>query len=300
MILGLDAYNVGNIDSDFSITVDNGENTDKIYTLCEVKGLDSCNIYDVLFSIHSLMTGESKSLSDNDNKSSIYISLSIDKSTYIYRLTMKGSLVLSESLSKLIDNREYNVFKSGKNESPLLSSKVFIESSLDVKNVFNYLSNMLFVRVNNKMKLYPNECIVKEFFTDSGEGSGCRSFVKHILRSCDFNVEGFIFNESKIDYIKYKYGYIPLEDESSGFKVILSLSSYMWYATKYNKVLVVDDLDSYLHPLLVRWIDNTYRENKREIIYTIKNRHIIDNMIVFPCRFFYSEDAMKGISYEII
>ena len=83
-------------------------------------------------------------------------------------------------------------------------------------------------------------------------------------------------------------------DESQGTQKLFSLAGPILDILKHGKVLVIDELDRSLHPLLVRQIVSTFHDpvqNKRgaQLIFTTHDTSLLDNRLLRRDQIWFSE-----------
>ncbi len=92
------------------------------------------------------------------------------------------------------------------------------------------------------------------------------------------NIYNFMFKHEVSDSSAKNSYFLSLNEESLGTSQLFSLSIILFYAFKEGKVLVIDEIDKSLHPLLVRHIIRTYIKNSCDDVPSqlIANTHETD------------------------
>lgn len=75
-----------------------------------------------------------------------------------------------------------------------------------------------------------------------------------------------------------------LDDESRGTKHLYNLVAPVLDVLKHGRMLIVDELDSSLHPLLVRWLVNLFHKPERnplgaQLLFTTHDTSLLDNTL---------------------
>lgn len=136
------------------------------------------------------------------------------------------------------------------------------------------------------------------------------------LKAIDINIEGIIIEKDKNqseDNFKYEiytqhlmedsknYYKIPLSDESSGTQKMFVLFSYLQNAIKRGLPIFIDELDSELHPLLLRYIltmlhDETINKNGAQLIYATHDNYTLSKDIFRRDQIWFVEKDKNAVS----
>ncbi|WP_411681888.1 AAA family ATPase [Clostridium thailandense] len=135
------------------------------------------------------------------------------------------------------------------------------------------------------------------------------------LNAIDINIEGIIIEKNKTndDDINYKiytkhlieggndYYKLPLSEESSGTQKMFSLFYFLQSALKYRLTLFIDELDSKLHPLLLRYIltmfhDENINKKGAQLIYTTHDNYTLTRDIFRRDQIWFVEKDNNAVS----
>jgi len=136
------------------------------------------------------------------------------------------------------------------------------------------------------------------------------------LKAIDINIEGITIekdkNESNYDF-KYKiytkhlmedgenYYKMPLSEESSGTQKLFVIFQYLQNAIKMGLLMFVDELDSKLHPLLLRYIltmfhDETINKKGAQLIYATHDNYTLTKDIFRRDQIWFVEKDKNDVS----
>lgn len=113
-----------------------------------------------------------------------------------------------------------------------------------------------------------DEIFWRDFFAKvSLEDKECLKFTKDLLNKIDPSIIGLEVKKEKDENLNDKFKwysihkdsrgkkmYLPIESESGGTKKILSITLHTMAALQYGMTVFVDELDSKMHPLVLRYI----------------------------------------------
>ena len=136
------------------------------------------------------------------------------------------------------------------------------------------------------------------------------------LNAIDINIEGIIIEKEKnesSDSSEYKiftkhlmadnktYYKMSLLEESSGTQKLFSLFFYLQCAFKLGCPLFIDELDSKLHPLLLRYIltmfqDETINKNGAQLIYATHDNYTLTKDIFRRDQIWFAEKDKNAVS----
>ncbi len=109
---------------------------------------------------------------------------------------------------------------------------------------------------------------------------------------------------TKYDEKGHKVGKVPfnfMTQESGGTKQMLGFAGLSTHALKEGKTLIIDELDSSLHPLLCRLLLKTFNSKKKnpknaQLIFTTHDVSLLDNEILRRDQIFFVEKDRFGAS----
>lgn len=159
---------------------------------------------------------------------------------------------------------------------------------------------------NALTKVYSDDIEKKEFQKD----------LTRFLKSIDINIEGIIIEKMKNeneDYPKYKiftkhlmmdsksYYKMPLSEESSGTQKLFSLFFFLQFAFELGCPIFIDELDSKLHPLLLRYIltmfqDESVNKNGAQLIYATHDNYTLSKDIFRRDQIWFVEKDKNAVS----
>lgn len=135
------------------------------------------------------------------------------------------------------------------------------------------------------------------------------------LKAIDIDIEGIIVEKYKDekDKIKYKiytkhlikgtnsYYNLPLSEESSGTQKMFSLYFYLKFSLKFGSTIFIDELDSKLHPLLLRYIltnfhDENINTKGAQLIYTTHDNYTLTRDIFRRDQIWFVEKDNDSVS----
>ncbi|MCB2362356.1 AAA family ATPase [Clostridium estertheticum] len=146
-----------------------------------------------------------------------------------------------------------------------------------------------------------------------------KSFQKDLtrfLRAIDINIEGIIIEKTKNEdpnSPKYKiftkhlmidkksYYNMPLTEESSGTQKLFSLFFFLQCSFQFGCPIFIDELDSKLHPLLLRYIltmfqDETINKKGAQLIYATHDNYTLSKDIFRRDQIWFVEKDENAIS----
>lgn len=86
---------------------------------------------------------------------------------------------------------------------------------------------------------------------------------------------------------------LPFSEESDGTKVLLQLMPFLWSHEDENKVVVIDELDRSLHPLLcwefIRFYSESCLGARRQLIVTTHEAHLLDQNLLRRDEYWFVE-----------
>ncbi len=186
--------------------------------------------------------------------------------------------------------------KTMTNEKMLFLQSAAIWNYEKVKPVYEFLTkeiiSLINERENSSLKPYFDNEELKEF--------ALWFFKKADISIFDFEVKKIKIGRSSINsyaswqeenneyyhiIVKYKVGnrefQMPLEHESSGIRKIFAMLPLLKDSLDFGKVLLIDELDSSMHPLLIKLILSMYNDKKinkknAQLIFTTNITNLLD------------------------
>lgn len=207
--------------------------------------------------------------------------------------------------------KQAEIFKDFIDEKTLflsLTNKTNIEASKDVVQwfrstiVINY-GNTSFERV---MNIRPILMENKEYILS----------LESFLKAIDVRISGLILKENETvkpkeekDFEVYtkhngidgKEYFLLLEQESDGTKKMFCLYNFIYMTLQSGRILFIDELNAKLHPLLVRYIINMFRDpqinkNNAQLIFTTHDVSILSKDIFRRDEIWFTELTDSGTS----
>ncbi|MBX4262537.1 ATP-binding protein (plasmid) [Clostridium estertheticum] len=137
------------------------------------------------------------------------------------------------------------------------------------------------------------------------------------LKAIDINIEGIILEKDKNENpeeFQYKiftkhsmddgksYYKMPLSEESSGTQKMFSLFYFLRASIEFGLPLFIDELDSKLHPLILRYIlamfhDETINKNNAQLIYATHDNYTLTKDIFRRDQIWFVEKDMSAVSH---
>ena len=234
-----------------------------------------------------------------------------DRYSYTYDLSHDGKQLLEESLSvdetlvysirenKITDfSQEGNhLFKSHCLDSddyfhtPFLSAIGQGKENHDKRiiDAFDYMTNRMEISRSSRFTL--DHCVGKLAFSKGKDALQAASKrIVQVLRKLDIDITRLDFNiggESNTNIVSFHQSHrggeywMDFDDESEGTKRLVCLLGVMLSALEQGHVLVVDELDNSIHPMLfvelVRLFkEKRYNSHNAQLIFTTHNTDIMD------------------------
>jgi len=253
----------------------------------------------------------------SDNESFFEVCFTVESKTYVYGFEVDDHFVQGEWLhvSEAEDSEPKLVFCRGKDsldlrgltetsreflsfislkERLIVSSGVMLKDPV-LKTVWRWFLDISFT--DNENREIPDGFI---------EDKELQNHMAEYLSAFDPSIEGFVVWTSKIFppeiYVKHTGGRkILLEKESSGTLKMFSLYSYIRYALKFGSILVIDDLDAGLHPMLVRGILNAFlnpdiNRNHAQLIFTAHDPWLISSNMLRKDEIYFTDKGAEDVS----
>ena len=140
-------------------------------------------------------------------------------------------------------------------------------------------------RLFDDLKLGFGDIIAKEEERTNGKGSEIRVYTSHYVYSkTGRKKERVFFNMDNM--------------ESAGTRKIFDLAGPIVDTLKYGKVLVIDELDAKMHPLLSQYIVNLFNDPKKnvtnaQLIFSTHNTHLLSSSMLRRDQIWFTEKNDK-------
>mgnify|MGYP003376874650 CR=1 FL=1 len=176
----------------------------------------------------------------------------------------------------------YNEFIKNNNFVISFFGEKEIEYVQAFKDVYDFFQDALYTIVPTVGKIENNNYILEYYYNDKKCFENCKKFLKEFDPSIqDINI---LYDEAEKKYsviIKRLNEWLPISFESDGTKKMFYLFINVYRVLNNGGVLVADELDCQLHPLLFRKIVRQFNgpENSKnaQIIFTSHNLIVLDN-----------------------
>lgn len=260
------------------------------------------------------------------------IEFSIEKKVYRFQLVVNKSEVKSEILSMRNDKGAYLIVAKRIGNKLTKVSKDYEELK---KIVLPSKASMISASKQNELKVLKDIYDFFKGFTgnvgrygwdESGpsleftskwmnDDAELLNFVKSILRKCDVGISDIkILNyEDKTGEKKYfplfehpcNDGVIRISDldESSGTVTIFKYLALYWYSIKFGTVLIMDEIDNNLHPMLLPLLielfdDVTINTRYSQLIFTTHDAGIMDTLGKYRV-FIVNKEGNESFGYRL-
>jgi AAA15 family ATPase/GTPase len=273
----------------------------------------------------------SKTFFNNKEKSDFFVEFEIDEYLYSYKFSIKGNLILKEELTEKRLNKKSKketVFLRNKDKIRDLHEEYFKDFPINyLKNIRQDVSLLAFLKAHydidiiNKINKYFSHFYfninehgqqsqmysvrsIKAYLSDKNLKSQMEDFV----RKFDIGLEGFEISEIKENSATFPpfevFGIhksggvpkkIPLTYESRGTQALLFMLAHIFGALKNNGIVVIDELETGLHPEAVKKIvDYFIDENEKGMAQLIFSSHALDFMKKFDMQqiFLVEKDSL--------
>ncbi len=254
----------------------------------------------------------------------------------------QSSAKLFERKGKQITFGDYYKGNGRKIEKDMLKNQLFLSIS-SKKNVeylndaYLFFSNMLQIRIIHDSDFEEN--FIKNFAKSISKNQTDKSYFLKLLKAADTNIEDIKVNENPndrfrfpdsvppearnkiIDSFRYDiktrhrkfkegdttgYAELDFDRESLGTKKLLSVGSQILETLSNGGVLIVDELDKSLHPLLTRMLIKLFHNpsaNARnaQIIFATHDSSLLDNELFRRDQICFIEKEYQGntVSYKL-
>lgn len=212
----------------------------------------------------------------------------------------------------------HKILKGASNLIPMLKEKTLflsIISSAKLPYVADILQWFLSPCLDFGDILYENNFI--EIHPDIIQDEKYQKDLVKFLNSIDINIEGIIVDKildastNDYDYKIYTkhlmadgktYCNLPLSEESSGTQKMFSLYFYIRFSLQLGTPLFIDELDSKLHPLLLRYIltmfhDENINKNGAQLIYATHDNYTLTKDIFRRDQIWFVEKDENAVSH---
>lgn len=245
---------------------------------------------------------------DKRKRSKVSISFVINNDEYVYELILKSNDfknigIYDESLYKLIENKQELVFNRLKKivveideniKKPILEklndkkSLIYDLMKFDIKleEVFRFFRSIKYT-TNIENAYFTNTIPSKkkiegalEAFIDN---KGLEKFIIKFINNIGIDITEFIpeYKDSEEGekvfekfLIKHKVSQNKEMDlilESDGTMTLIQTLIHIYFAKIENSVLIIDEFDSILHPMLVPLVNKLLIDNQIQVVYTTHN-----------------------------
>ncbi|MCL2814738.1 MAG: ATP-binding protein [Oscillospiraceae bacterium] len=233
-----------------------------------------------------------------------------DYKTIFYRDADNNKL----DFEKITEKQSENIKTSLEPETLIVSlgAKLKIPS---LKMVYNWFSNNEAIDFSNdfeslfRLNMLPDGFVedinvqdrVVQFFNSFDESIIGFDINKIIIEDDDDDKEKYIINAKHKIINSDEVAVIPLQDESKGTLEMFSLFPYMQDVLQKGSVLFVDELNTKLHPLLVRNIILTFANpeintKNAQLIFTAHDSWQLSNNLLRRDEIWFTEKDANGIS----
>ena len=215
---------------------------------------------------------------------------------YKYGFEVLKDTIISEWLFEKRVNKFYAIFERENNNVSMKPNKIsdlvnidertlFLNiyskidrNNEDFSNVYDWFVNSMYLDLGNpNFERFINNRVSLKILSDENYKKELLKFIK----TFDSGIEGIRTTPDSIEAVKSNNGIIdievfhrgengefkalPLELESNGTRKMFHLFDFFMDALKLGMVLLVDELDAKLHPLLTRYIINLFHNSQTNI-----------------------------------
>ncbi len=240
--------------------------------------------------------------------SSIELFFNIDNQYYNYLVEVISGKIYKEVLylnGKEILRRDNEYYQTKLNYTAIHKVKTLNKSILyEVKDlyldVYDYLSNIIYIdskRTNSIAKVLLEDDIYRFLGKYSND-------VYEVLKSSKGSVLYKIEENNKHYFVNINDNVMPIEYISQGMFNASLIISLILACPKYGLVLV-DDLDKYMHPFLFSYLLKLANEREVELVFSANNTHVMslmrpDQIYIVTYNNYYSEMyRLSSIDYSI-
>lgn len=251
----------------------------------------------------------------------------IDEYLYVYN-SQKPTLIFERSNTveykfSTANKKELSQYIDKTDENRLFLSCSAFWNCKQTKDAYMWFKNGISIYDSQNL----DEAFVQEFVKDYSKEM--KSFVLDFVNHADLNIDDFMFRSKKLesisqrmdDYInrtssewnldiihKVKNGEeeklisLPYSMESAGTRKVLSYGPIIRNVFKNGSVLIIDEIDSSLHPSLVRYLidlfnDSSFNTNGAQLIFNTHDVSLLDQDIFRRDQvYFVEKDNSTGIS----
>lgn len=217
-----------------------------------------------------------------------------DEAEYRYILHIKKENVVYESLDRIkrSTNRKSSLFVRNKiiklkgafskfKVSDDISETLPLLSFLGITYNKNKVINDVLSWFKHKIVFLNYGNPIEEMIMAVSNSKDIKNIMIGMIQEMDLDIEDFRIEKDKDDeievYTKHNvdgYNYeLNLDEESNGTKKIFGLMPYIAYSLLYGTTLVIDELDSKIHPILLKYLINIFTDlkinkKKSQLIFT--------------------------------
>lgn len=235
---------------------------------------------------------------------------------YLYELSVTNEEIIRESLNVTTPNKKIKVFERTRNSITVGKSFDELKKLKLGKNVslirqvanfnFNFNENyfkevtnflgMSWSNVDNEgiQREQSNDSVMIEFFSKQmALNADIKDFVIDIVKKSDLGVSNIVIEkninakgeDSFVPYFIHEHegieNKLPFFLESNGTRKLFISLAYYWLALRSGGILLLDEFDIHLHPLILPTILNLFTNKesnpeKSQFIFTSHNTEIMD------------------------
>lgn len=265
--------------------------------------------------------------------SAFEVIFSVDKVKYIYGFAANDKEVVEEYLYYYPNKRKAVIFERSEVDRYRFTTDIDLQDSLKERNSANKLYLSTAANWNYKKALPVFNWFVSCRFPMMGIGSAYgsngddlrndeyRARIAKVLQTADFGISGINVRDQKPDsllsmmgildniemihqvknsageYVSYK---LNMSEESQGTNSFFRLIGDVDKALKSGTVLIADEMDAFLHPLLTQKIISLFNSNEEnphgaQLIFSSHNASLMDMEILRRDQIWFTEkDAETG------
>lgn len=198
---------------------------------------------------------------------------------YCYYLAVLNDEILTETLDrKLIDgkNPTHIFYREGEEISlGTILEKEKVNTNINIKMPFlSFLAINYNIPVIVEVQEWFESCIVRSYNNPKAEkqimaldDTEIKKQIIMLLNDMDIDVYDYRFDDKENQlYIKRTIGNmeyeIPFENESEGIRKLIAVLPVVLIALKKGRLVIIDELDTKLHPKLLRYIISMFKNRK--------------------------------------
>jgi AAA15 family ATPase/GTPase len=268
---------------------------------------------------------------------SFEIEFTVQDIRYRYSLSYIQNAVIKETLyyapngnMVMVFVRDGQVIKGRKDmeqfTTPALTArnKLFLTTAASFNNepsntVTNFLTNGLYLdKQNARFNVDPNVSVLDfQCFDAVLNDPKYKKFLLSLLQAADFNIndikvekniiktllptgpgESYNYNVYLAHDIKGEKKWLGINLESAGTRTILSISHLFYEAFISEKIFIVDELESSLHPSELSFLVKLFAEksSKSQLLFTAHNPCIMEEKLLRRDEYYFVDKNNEGVS----